>query len=277
MIQIPQGWLLWHSYSNYDANDSRLFLRAPDGEIIEITGDFKSPMNGSFGRFPHNIAFMAMDNNTDEWNIYLHNAITRKTVNLTEHSGFQCEDPKFSPDGQKIIFKRSRKNCFQLEELDLQTGQVTLLTDDSSEKSMPYYSPDGQWIYFSEARAIKRINISSQNVETIYSETGVNAYYPICSGTKLYFIKQISPQNPRDCIMQYDGTNLFFCAFDSPDFDCSDPCPVNANSMIYSSTKNGNYDLYYFNGMQSIPLKELNSDKNDLGACFYPLKGKISS
>ena len=78
MIQIPQGWLLWHSYSNYDANDSRLFLRAPDGEIIEITGNFKSPMNGSFGRFPHDIAFMAMDNNTDEWNIYLHNALQEK-------------------------------------------------------------------------------------------------------------------------------------------------------------------------------------------------------
>jgi Tol biopolymer transport system component len=273
MVQIPEGWLLWHSYSDYKNNDSQLFLRAPDGDIIEITGNFKSPMNGSFGKFPHDIAFMAIDSNTNEWNIYLYNAITQKTINLSECSGFRCEDPKFSPDGQKIVFKRSRGNCFQLAELDLQTKQITLLTDDFSEKSMPYYSYDGQWIYFSEAQEIRKINRQNHHISTVYSESGVRAYYPICYEDKLYFTKQISSYNPHDCIMQYDGTNLFFCAFDSPDFDCSDPCPVNKYAMIYSLAKNsGNYDLYYFNGTDSLPMTELNSDKKDLGACFYPLE-----
>ena len=272
MIQLPEGWLLWHSYSEYKNYDSQLFLRSPDGNIIEITGDFKSPMNGSFGKFPHDITFMAIDSD-DEWNIYLHNAITKKTVNLSEGSGFRCEDPKFSPDGQKIIFKRSRGNRFQLAELDLHTRQITLLTDDSSEKSMPCYSADGQWIYFSEAQEIRKINVQSRTIITVYSEPGVNAYYPVCYGSRLYFTKQISPQNPHDCIMQYDGTNHYFCAFDSPELDCSDPCPVNEHTIIYSlARKNENYNLYCFSGTESVPLTELNSDNKDLGACFYPLK-----
>ena len=272
MIQLPAGWLLWHSYSDYHNYDSQLFLRAPEGDIIEITGDFKSPMNGSFGKFPHDIAFMALDN-SNEWNIYLYNAITRKAVNLSENSGFHCEDPKFSPNGQKIVFKRSRENRFQLAELDLHTRQITLVTDDLSEKSMPYYSNDGQWIYFAENLEIRKINIQDHNISTVYSEGGVNAYYPICYGDKLYFTKQISLNNPHDCIMQYDGTDVFFCAIDSPNFDCSDPCPISKNTMIFSLAKSsGNYDLYYFNGTDSLPLTELNSDKKDLGACFYPLE-----
>ena len=27
----PKGWLMWHSYSDYSALDSRLFLRSPQG------------------------------------------------------------------------------------------------------------------------------------------------------------------------------------------------------------------------------------------------------
>ena len=60
------GWLLWHSYSEYSAMDSELFLRSPDGEITEITGNFIHPMNGDFGSSPTDIVFMAIDKAADE-------------------------------------------------------------------------------------------------------------------------------------------------------------------------------------------------------------------
>ena len=42
--------------------------------------------------------------------------------------------------------------------------------------------------------------------------------------------------------------------------------------MIYSSTANGGYDLYYYDGRKSVRLTELCSDKNELGADYYSLE-----
>ncbi|MDE5755154.1 MAG: glycoside hydrolase family 16 protein, partial [Oscillospiraceae bacterium] len=50
--ELPKGWLLWHSYSEYATLDSKLYLRTPDGSIKEISGDFIHAMNGSFGITP---------------------------------------------------------------------------------------------------------------------------------------------------------------------------------------------------------------------------------
>lgn len=40
------------------------------------------------------------------------------------------------------------------------------------------------------------------------------------------------------------------------------------SSLIYSCTKTGNYDLYYYDGKVSVDLSEINTDKQELGAAF---------
>ena len=69
---MPEGWLIWHSYTSYSEMDSQLYLRDNEGKIKEITGDFVNPMNGSFGITPDKAVFMAIDKNFDEWDIYLY-------------------------------------------------------------------------------------------------------------------------------------------------------------------------------------------------------------
>lgn len=272
---VPEGWLLWHSYSDYAAGDSRLFLRSPAGTVQEITGDFLHAMNGSFGRSPAQIVFMAIDNATDEWDIYLYDGSVR---NLTPQSGCRNEDPKWSPDGSRIVFKRGRWDAaaddfvYDLALLDPADGTVTMLTDDRAEQAMPCFSADGSTLYYAEYEAgigaICRMDLQTQARETIRRENGVTAYYPVVHGDKLYFTEWHSADNHCDRIMQYDGKQFTVMPFNSEYFDCSDACPA-GSGMIYSSTQNGKYDLYYYDGAQSVPLAELNSDQNDLGACFF--------
>ena len=286
--KLPKGWLLWHSYQNYADLDSKLFLRTPDGAVKTVSGDFIHAMNGCFGRSPEQFTFMAIDREADEWDIYLsdHGEIT----NITRNSGFRNEDPKFSPDGKTIVFKRGHwdKNAsdlvYDLALLDVETKTVTMLTDDTSEEAMPCFSEDGQYIYFARytngTGSICRLDLSTKTSETVFGENGVNAYYPIASGDKLYFTKWYSADDHCDTIMCYDGGKITSMPFDSEKFDCSDACPVGGKKMIFSSTMNGGYDLYYYDGSRVSPLTELNSDKNELGADFFafdPVIGDVNA
>ncbi|MBR3448040.1 MAG: family 16 glycosylhydrolase [Oscillospiraceae bacterium] len=282
---LPEGWLLWHSYSDYAARDSRLFLRSPDGETQEITGDFVHAMNGSFGRTPEQIVFMAIDEAADEWDIFRYDG--GRITNLTPNSGFRNEDPRFSPDGTQIVFKRGRWDStaddfvYDLALLDPDSGAVTMLTDDPAEQAMPCFSPDGRYLYYAEYQngigRICRMALQTRKTDTVYSENGVTAYYPVASGDRLYFTKWYSAENRCDQIMQYDGTEVTAMPFDSADYDCSDACPV-PGGMICSSTKNGSYDLYYFDGAQSVPLTEINTPQNELGASlFAAVRGDLNA
>ena len=75
--------------------------------------------------------------------------------------------------------------------------------------------------------------------------------------------------------MCYDGEKTTSLPFDSDKYDCSDACPVSDEKMVFSSTANGGYDLYYYDGSCVSALPELNTDKNELGADFFAFDSVI--
>lgn len=275
--ELPRGWLLWHSYNSYADLDSELYLRTPDGIVKTVSGDFVHAMNGSFGRSPGQFTFMAIDRTADEWDIYLSDR--GEIIDLTRNSGFRNEDPKFSPDGRTIVFKRGHWDnnadgfVYDLALLDVKTREVTMLTDDSAEEAMPCFSADGKYIYYASYTdgigSICRLDVSTKASETIFGENGVNAYYPIVCGDMVYFTKWCSADNRCDQIMCCDGEKITSLPFNSDRYDCSDACPVGGGKMVFSSTMSGGYDLYYYDGSHVSPLTELNSGRNELGADFF--------
>lgn len=279
---IPEGWLVWHNYTDYSSMDSRLYVKSPDGEIMEICGDFTAPMNGVFGSSPDKIAFMAIDIKADEWDIYVYDVSKRETVNLTMNSGYRNEDPKWSPDGRSIVFKRGRWDSsvndfvYELALLDVESGDVSMLTDSRAEEAMPCFSDDGKYIYYAEYNgeigSIRRMDTVNFRSETVYSEEGVTAYYPIEKNGVVYFTKWHGVDNRHDMIMCSGESGVTSMEFNSDVYDCSDVCPVDGDTVIFSSTMNGSYDLFCFDGNEVVPFAALNSDKNELGADFYSMK-----
>ncbi|WP_297958463.1 dockerin type I domain-containing protein [uncultured Ruminococcus sp.] len=275
--ELPKGWLLWHSYTEYSALDSQLYLRSPDGSVETISGDFNHAMNGSFGTSPDQIIFMAMDKYTDEWDIYIReNGVI---TNLTAHSECRNEDPKLSPDGRYLAYKRGFWNysmndfMYDLVIRDLETGEENLLTMTADEEAMPCFSADGKRIYYANFEkgigSIFCFDLEANEIYIIYRGYTISAYYPVVSGDRLYYTRWYSEENRSDKIICHDSRGDNPLPFNSPDYDCSDACPVDGDKLVFSSTMNGDYDLYYYDGRNVSPLSELNSDKNELGACFY--------
>jgi dipeptidyl aminopeptidase/acylaminoacyl peptidase len=62
------------------------------------------------------------------------------------------EYPSWSPDGKKLAFMGARGSNYELFVLDLETKNVTQLTDSPGHDSWPSWSPDGSTIAFSSVR-----------------------------------------------------------------------------------------------------------------------------
>lgn len=159
---IPEvkGKLVYHTYTSYDAWDSKIYLFDFETRELICINDFIEgtyhTMNACFSPSGSEIVFMGITNQEgmEEWNLFRYTLATKELEQLTDD--LRNEDPKFSPDGTKVIYKQGRwdrdsnQMIYSLCELDLATKEIKKVTSDTSEKSMPYYSTDGKSVYYME-------------------------------------------------------------------------------------------------------------------------------
>lgn len=294
---IPKvsGRLVYHSYSSYEAEDSKLYLFDFDNrEKVCLSDKFANvfnTMNADLNNDGSEVVFMGMENNASDkkWDIYTYNLESGNLENLTRDNELRNEDPKFSPDGKKIIFKQGHWDekeddmVYDLKELTLKNNKIRTITKDIEEDSMPYYSSDGNTIYYTRgigksSQIYEVSRNSTKSVKKVYSSNNVMCYYPIVYDETLYFTKWYSKSNNCDTIMKMnlDTKKVSKLKFNNKNYNCSDPCPLSDKYIIMSSTKgDGGYDLYLADmesgntwSLSEIS-KEINDDKEQLGAsCF---------
>ncbi len=57
-------------------------------------------------------------------------------------------NPAFSPDGRTVAFAGNQAGRFDIYTVDLETREVTNVTDDETYDGAPVFSPDGASIVF---------------------------------------------------------------------------------------------------------------------------------
>jgi len=81
--------------------------------------------------------------------LVLFDVLDRKVDRVIDMEVEQQNAPTFSPDGRRIAFSGNLRGRFDIFEMDLESGQITNLTDDERYDGAPVYSPDGTSIVYS--------------------------------------------------------------------------------------------------------------------------------
>jgi TolB protein len=72
---------------------------------------------------------------------------------LSPEGGGRCDQPAWSPRGDKIAFSTFRNGHFDIAVKDLNTGEVSFLTDGPGNSEAPSWSPDGRYLAFASNRS----------------------------------------------------------------------------------------------------------------------------
>jgi len=285
ITEVPKlkGNLVYHNYTNYEANDSEMYLydfETNNLERINTNWNIINAMNAHFSPDGKQITFMGKDNSTNSWDIYLYTiGSSEHPINLTPLGNTRDEDPKFSPDGKYIAFKHD----WRVAQINIETKEITIITD--YDYSMPYYNFDGTKLVCSKddgpTSAIYTVDIASKEITKLYDAPSVQDYYPInADNTSFFYSVGYHPDNTIDQVYRgyWDGSKSKRLPFNDIDGDYSDAYPVDKEWVILCSTRpggEGNYDLYIANSVSGeiFPMtdynKNINTPKNELGPSVF--------
>jgi Tol biopolymer transport system component len=290
-----EGRVVYHSYTSYSDGGSTLFvLSLGAGTLTNISRTWTNlvdPMNAHWSSDGTQIVFMARPRHeggaVGRFDIFLHTVGERgNPINLTNTPETDDEDPKFSPDGRKVVYKLRPST---LREIDVTSRIVnTIVTGGGWERSMPYYNADATVVWFVQQRvgekrgaaSIRSISLNVAEEHDVVEAPG--GYYPIRDSVgQFLYSRWVSPENIHDQVFVYDGVISRSLPFNSPDYDSSDAVPINQRYMALSSTRKGGaggYDLYVADRStgEMWPLSFYNSGVNtareELGLAYTPIE-----
>ena len=77
------------------------------------------------------------------------NVVTRELEHLIDlETVDEPESPDFSPDGRTVVFSALNRAVGDIYEIDLETEEITNLTDSALADYAPFYSPDGSSVIY---------------------------------------------------------------------------------------------------------------------------------
>jgi Tol biopolymer transport system component len=278
------GKIVYHTYSDYNAWDSRIYvLDLSTGSRTNISAGWNidHEMNAHWSPDGTRLVFMGdVAGEPRNWDIFIWTVGTSQPVNLTNGGG-RDEDPKFSPDGQRIVFKRDN----DLWQMQLNGAIINNVTNTPNiEESMPYYTADGGSILYAPGVGagsdIYRINTNGTGAQALVAQPNVQEYFPITRDNNSFFYtawRNASNLNDQIYLKPYNGSATLL-PFNTSDANYSDAYAVGSQYVLFSSTRSGGkggYDLYIANitSGQTWSLDSYNSSVNssghDLAAVYH--------
>ena len=284
---LLSGKLIFHSYSCYSCNDSKMYLYDfASNQLRNLSSHWNiiNPMNAHFSPIGNDIVFMGESSITNSWDVFIWDInSSNEPINLTANFGNKRdEDPKFSNDGTRIVFKQNGI----MKIMDTVGNILNSFNGIPTEASMPYFMKGDSSIVFSKTysnattAAIFKYSLSNNTFSPVIDIPAVEAYYPIAiDDSSFYFSRWYSPDNHNDQVYvgYLNGQSSQRLSFNETFDNFSDAYPINNKYLVISSTKTGGsgaYDLYIADQLSgktwsiNVYNSYINSVGNELGACY---------
>ncbi len=220
--------------------------------VQELTMGRKQGRDVVFSPDGNRLAFFARKNRGRH--LVLVNALKGKIMKSIPMDIEQQIAPTWSPDGRRIAFAGWQAGNFDIFEIDLETEEITNLTNDHIHDAAPTYSPDGKWMAISSTvggySKIFRIDVDNPTQrlpvrEGLRSQT--NETDPVFSpdGQRLYFTSDASGANN---IFSFDLESGMVQQHTDAITGCFQPTilagPTGRDRVVYTGYWKGRFDLY---------------------------------
>ena len=127
---IPTGKVQPHFITNEEANSTDVFV-SPDGKHVTFMSD-----RSVYEDFKRMDVWIAPIEGGQARNV------TPNTMNNYEYR------PRWSPDSKKLLFTSDRSGWRRVGIIDIESGDITFLTDEECDQYNPRFSPDGKWVAY---------------------------------------------------------------------------------------------------------------------------------
>ena len=100
-------------------------------------------------------------------------------IKLTDNR-WDDRNPKWSPDGSKIIFQSNGKGSYDIMEMNVDGSNIKSLISTPADEIEPNWSPDGKWIIYSikndDKYEIRAVSYPDQSKQVSLSMSGADAH-----------------------------------------------------------------------------------------------------
>ena len=288
-----QGRIVFHRYTNYDAWDGRLYLYDFGTKRLRCLSErweIDHAINGNFSPDGKQIVFMGVpqgQHRGNAWDVYLWNGDGRaKPLNLTEGLGTRDEDPRFAPDGKRILFKQDG----EIRIMDLTSRRIRSIPFGGAraERSMPMFTPDAKHVVYAEGARqdmdLFLIDVADGTRRPLAIEPEIQEYFPVpLDASRFLYVRWTSRTDRHDQVWvgSLDGRTRRPLGFNQPGSDSSDPYPIDDRLVAFSSSRaggQGGYDLYLGDreggASWSLSALGINTPQEELGVCYDRAPGR---